>query len=204
VGSINRSGLYYSHTGTTAEQTLVLVSGQADKTPKSYPLECGSAYTKFATRCCQERNVVITPQSHNLANYTRHLLRVPHEDDVKVIGFTINFLKRDFLIASTIAACEHPRGLIFLRPCKTLCAENSVVKCHEQAGHSGVVKTLISPIVLLPLKLLLTARTILLKAVKDRALDELVFNKDANGVNDYMLRWGFETACKRAGIPLAA
>lgn len=34
------------------------------------------------------------------------------------------------------------------------------------------------------------ARTILFEAVKDRGLHELVFDKDANGVNEYMLRWG--------------
>ena len=45
------------------------------------------------------------------------------------------------------------------------------------------------------------ARTILFQAVEGRGLDDLVFDKDANGVNEYMLRWGFETACKRAGIP---
>lgn len=45
------------------------------------------------------------------------------------------------------------------------------------------------------------ARTILFEAVKDRGLDELVFDKDSNGVNEYMLHWGLETACKRAGIP---
>lgn len=45
------------------------------------------------------------------------------------------------------------------------------------------------------------ARPILYQAVKSRGLDDLVFDKDANGVNEYMLRWGFETACKRGGIP---
>ena len=38
------------------------------------------------------------------------------------------------------------------------------------------------------------------QAVKGRGLDDLVFDKDANGVNEYMLRWGFEEACKRAGV----
>lgn len=27
------------------------------------------------------------------------------------------------------------------------------------------------------------------ETVKDRGLDELVFDKDANGLNEYMLRW---------------
>jgi len=45
------------------------------------------------------------------------------------------------------------------------------------------------------------ARTILYQAVKGRGLDDLVFDKDANGVNEYTLRWGFETTCKRGGIP---
>ncbi|HEY9503731.1 MAG TPA: tyrosine-type recombinase/integrase [Pyrinomonadaceae bacterium] len=29
---------------------------------------------------------------------------------------------------------------------------------------------------------------------------EFVFDRDANGVNEYSLRWGFEEACKRAEI----
>jgi len=33
-----------------------------------------------------------------------------------------------------------------------------------------------------------------------RASDEFVFDKNANDVNDYALRWGFEEACKRAKI----
>ena len=40
-----------------------------------------------------------------------------------------------------------------------------------------------------------------IKVYAGRGLDDLVFDKDANGVNEYMLRWGFETACQRAGIP---
>lgn len=35
---------------------------------------------------------------------------------------------------------------------------------------------------------------------RDRAPDEFVFDKDANEVNDYTLRSGFEEACKRAEI----
>ena len=39
-------------------------------------------------------------------------------------------------------------------------------------------------------------RILLFETVKDRSLDDLVFDEDADGVNEYMLRWGFETACK--------
>ena len=35
---------------------------------------------------------------------------------------------------------------------------------------------------------------------RDRASDEFVFDKNANEVNDYALRWGFEEACTRAEI----
>jgi integrase len=35
---------------------------------------------------------------------------------------------------------------------------------------------------------------------RDRASDEFVFDKNANEVNNYALRWGFEEACTRADI----
>jgi len=35
---------------------------------------------------------------------------------------------------------------------------------------------------------------------RNRASDEFVFDKNANEVNDYALRWGFEEACTRAEI----
>jgi integrase len=35
---------------------------------------------------------------------------------------------------------------------------------------------------------------------RDRASEELIFDKDVNEVNDYALRWGFEEACTRADI----
>jgi integrase len=44
-------------------------------------------------------------------------------------------------------------------------------------------------------------RDMLSNLCRDRALDEFVFDKNANEVNDYALRWGFQEACKRAEIP---
>jgi len=35
---------------------------------------------------------------------------------------------------------------------------------------------------------------------RDRTSDEFIFDKNANEVNDYALRWGFEEACMRAEI----
>lgn len=43
-------------------------------------------------------------------------------------------------------------------------------------------------------------RDTLSRLCRDRAPDEFVFDKDANEVNDYTLRWGFEEACTRAEI----
>ena len=44
-------------------------------------------------------------------------------------------------------------------------------------------------------------RDTLFNLCRDRTSDEFVFDKAANEVNDYALRWGFEEACTRAEIP---
>jgi integrase len=43
-------------------------------------------------------------------------------------------------------------------------------------------------------------RDTLFNLCSDRTSDGFVFDKDANEVNDYALRWGFEEACARAEI----
>ena len=46
-------------------------------------------------------------------------------------------------------------------------------------------------------------RDMLSNLCRDRGSEEFIFDKNANEVNDYALRWGFEEACTRAEIALA-
>lgn len=43
------------------------------------------------------------------------------------------------------------------------------------------------------------ARAIPWRAADDRSADAFVFDKDANGVNEYWIDKGFEEACDRTG-----
>jgi len=57
------------------------------------------------------------------------LLGTPLENEIKVIRLTVALFHRNFVITFTIVCCERPGLPVFFGWCKTLFAENPIVKC---------------------------------------------------------------------------